>query len=58
MTLYRIKYSLWRIEAESASEAKKKLCDLLRKNPEDFVFVENASIYDERKPVWKRLLFG
>lgn len=55
MKSYRIRYNLWRIEADSIEEAKKEACDIIGNNPQKFLTVELAS---DPRPFWKRLLFG
>jgi hypothetical protein len=58
MPTYRIRYALWQIDAPSASEAKKEVCDLYRRTPERFVSVEDAGHFNPRRPLWKRLVTG
>jgi hypothetical protein len=55
MTLYRIRYSIYIIEAADAATAKKKVCDMLKNSPEDLLRVEENS---SGMPFWKRLLTG
>lgn len=55
---YRVKYSLYRIEAASASEAKKKVLDIMKKQGDLFISVEDASIYNEKRGFLKRLFLG
>lgn len=56
--MYRVKYTLYRIEAPSAMEAKKKVVNLLKTQADDLLSVEDASIFDDRRPMWRRFLFG
>jgi hypothetical protein len=58
MTTYRVRYSLYRIEAPSSFDAKKQVCDLMKKMPEKFISVEDASVFDPRRPLWMRFLSG
>ena len=55
MKTYRVRYSLWRVNANSAEEANKKLCDLLRSSPETYVSVEEDV---SNVPFLKRLWTG
>lgn len=55
---YRIRYSLYRIDAHSSDDAKKQVCELMKKMPEKFISVEDASVFDPRRPLWKRFLSG
>lgn len=52
---YRIKYTIWRIEAENSAEAKKAIVEMLRRDTEKFVSVEPAH---DKRPMWKMFLFG
>lgn len=52
---YRVKYSLWRIDANSPEEAKKEICHILRTMPEKFLSVEESI---EKRPLWRLLLTG
>lgn len=49
MKTFRVRYSLWRINANSAAEANTKICQLLRTSPETYVFVEEESNKDEKE---------
>jgi hypothetical protein len=52
---YRVRCSLYRIEASSLEEAKKKALDIIGKNLEEFISVEVAL---EKRPLWRMLLTG
>jgi len=54
---YRVKYTIWRIEARSAAEAKRKVIELLRSSPEYFISVEVDNGLN-RRPLWKLFLLG
>lgn len=40
MTIYRIRYSIYRINASDSHEARQKVADLLRQNPKAWFTVE------------------
>lgn len=52
---YQVRFHLWKIDAASPEEGKKKICDLLRQYPEWFIAVEP---FKKRQPLWKQLLWG
>ncbi len=54
---FRIRYTMYRIEAENSSKAKEKLMRMTGIS-EDFFSLEDASIYDVRRPLWRRLISG
>lgn len=55
---FRIRWNVWRIESDSKDSAKKDLVEMFKKNPGFFFSLEDASIYDSRRPLWKRFLTG
>jgi hypothetical protein len=55
MTLYRIRYSAYRVEAADAASAKKKVLGLMKNAGDDFFYVEQDA---SQLPFWKRLLTG
>jgi hypothetical protein len=58
MSTFRVRYSVWNIEGSSAEDAKKNIVDLMKKSADKLITVEDASIYNSRRSLWKRLLFG
>jgi len=52
---YRIHYSIYRIEATDAHEAKRKAVELISTRAKDLISVEPAR---PRRGFWKTLLFG
>ena len=52
---YRVRYSVWIIEASSPAEAKKKVCGMLKKDLEALVSIEP---FANTRPIWLRLLTG
>lgn len=52
---YRMRYTLWRVEANSLGEAKKKAVEILKTQAEHLVTVEPES---PRKGLIRSLLFG
>ena len=57
MGSYRVKYSLYRIEGSDAADAKKQVCEIMKRMPEKFISVEDATVATNR-PLWKRFLTG
>lgn len=52
---YRIRLLVWTVEAESSTQAKDLVVDMIRKHPKNYIVVEP---YASAKPLWKRFLFG
>jgi hypothetical protein len=52
---YRIRYSLYSIEADNPLTAKLKAVKLLRESTEQLIYVEK---YEDRKPLWRLFLGG
>jgi hypothetical protein len=52
---YRIKYSLWRVEASSREEAKNKIVSILKASAENWVTVEEDT---NKHSVFYRILTG
>ena len=52
---YRIRYSVYRVEASNLDEAKKKAISILRNNLEELVTIEKD---DRKPPFWRLLLLG
>lgn len=52
---YRIKYSIWQMEAESPAEAKKKVVELLKSSAENLV---TAEVMQPKHGIMHRLLTG
>ena len=48
MKTFRVHYSLWRINANSAAEANTRICQLLRTSPETYVSVEEEINKEEK----------
>ncbi len=55
MTMYRIRYSIYRINASDANEAKRKVVELMQKRPQDWISVEQDR---PRRGFWKTMLLG
>ena len=51
MTMYRIRYSIYRINASDAHEAKRKAVELMQKRPQDWISVEPDVAYSIRPGV-------
>ena len=58
MPEFRIKWSQYRLNADSPHEGVKKLAAALKRDPAFFFTLEDASLYDSRRPVWRRIFFG
>lgn len=52
---FRIKWGIWRVSGETKQEAARKLAAMLKRDAEFFFALEDASLYDSRKPLWRRL---
>jgi len=55
MASYRIKYSIYRVTAETPQEAKRKIVNLMQTQCENWISVE---LDTAMKPLWKQFLFG
>ena len=51
-----IRNSLWKIEAESCEDAKRKAIEIIRKHAYDLISAEEANL--KKRSLWKLLLFG
>lgn len=58
--LYRIRFEYARnIDVSSKAEALKKMCALMKEHPESFIRdVHDASVVQNPRPMWKRLITG
>lgn len=52
---YRVRYSIWQVDAATPHEAKKKVCETMKSSPETFITVEALH---NNKPFWWRILTG
>jgi hypothetical protein len=52
---YRVRYSIYRINASDAHEAKQKVIELIQRRPQDWISVEPAP---PRRGFWKTLFLG
>lgn len=52
---YQVRCLIWKIEGDSADQAKKKVCELLSQSPESFISV---APFAGRRPLWKQFLWG
>jgi hypothetical protein len=55
---YRIRCNLWQLEADSASEAKKIACQILKKMPERFICAEEFSVLNQKHGLLRLFLWG
>lgn len=55
MTMYRIRYSLYRVDASDAHDAKRKIVQVMKARAEDWISVEPER---PKRGFWKTLLFG
>lgn len=56
MEYYRLKYRQYGISASSRSDAVRRGVEMIKKDLKSFVV--DAEPYTDRRPIWKRLIFG
>ena len=56
MATYRVRYAIYRVQASCEEQAKKDIVELMKKSADKLIAVEDASIFDERRPLWRRVL--